>query len=442
MLMMHLIGLLVNINFIIMNTIKDYIEVIKRYVFANKIAFIAISISIAILVNIIISTIQYLTRDKTKELQQEQIDIATLRISVIKTEYENYEAIEQDAKNMKIELNKEQKFFENCLTANTGSIVMKCEYKNEEFKIAPEVNAETWSITINKKTGNKPLSQAELFYTTAVRDGCHVSQTEESHYLKKNGGVLATDVACRFGQDKAQRAMVYVPDYIWEAREYVVLKVWEDKLLWNYIELWFDTLGWYEWKLEDSMYLHNAKWIIAHIETKHNEGDIVKTWEVLGQMNISWATTGYHTHIELWKMIDWQWTNVSYSTRSQAVDNRRNGKLDTTVKKGDPIYSTQYNLGDVNQNDASPYIGASGNDLRNVTNPIALTADIRNLYGLKFGDKVNLKWPCSWVYQVEDEMNSRYRTSCIQKEGGCIKMDIAIKQGEKKNCSGVYTIMN
>ena len=58
------------------------------------------------------------------------------------------------------------------------------------------------------------MSPAELFYTTAVRDGCHVSQTEESHYLKKNGGVLATDVACRFGQDKAQRAIVYVPDYI------------------------------------------------------------------------------------------------------------------------------------------------------------------------------------------------------------------------------------
>lgn len=80
------------------------------------------------------------------------------------------------------------------------------------------------------------------------------------------------------------------------------------------------------------------------------------------------------------------------------------------------VYATQYNLGDVNQNDASPNIGASGKDLRYVENPIALTSDIRNLYGIKLGQKVTLSGPCPGTYSVEDEMNIRFRTSCVQKE--------------------------
>lgn len=76
-----------------------------------------------------------------------------------------------------------------------------------------------------------------------------------------------------------------------------------------------------------------TKWIIAHIETKRKVDDIIQTGEVLGQQNLSGATTGYHTHIELWKMIDNAWTNVSYSTRSKSLTNRRDGKLDDTVKK-------------------------------------------------------------------------------------------------------------
>ena len=42
------------------------------------------------------------------------------------------------------------------------------------------------------------LKPDELIYSQKVSDKCYVSQTEESHFMKKNGYVLATDVACNF----------------------------------------------------------------------------------------------------------------------------------------------------------------------------------------------------------------------------------------------------
>ena len=58
-------------------------------------------------------------------------------------------------------------------------------------------------------------------------------------------------------------------------------------------------------------------------------------------------------------------------------------------------YFTHYDLGDVRQNDSSPCHGASGADLcflaREGVNTMALTVDIRNKLGIKFGDKVILE---------------------------------------------------
>ena len=49
--------------------------------------------------------------------------------------------------------------------------------------------------------------------------------------------MLATDVACRFGQPRAQRAVVYAPDYLGESYTYKVTNIGNDKLLGDYIEL-------------------------------------------------------------------------------------------------------------------------------------------------------------------------------------------------------------
>lgn len=58
-------------------------------------------------------------------------------------------------------------------------------------------------------------------------------------------------------------------------------------------------------------------------------------------------------------------------------------------------YFTHYDLGDVSQNDSAPCHGASGADLcflaREGVNTMALTVDIRNKLGVKWGDKVILE---------------------------------------------------
>jgi hypothetical protein len=64
---------------------------------------------------------------------------------------------------------------------------------------------------------------------------------------------------------------------------------------------------------------------------------------------------------------------------------------------------------------------------------IAITVDIRNKLGIKFWDVVQLTWDagCSWVYQVHDEMNRRFRENCILRPGTmyCIKWDIPSMPG-------------
>jgi hypothetical protein len=50
---------------------------------------------------------------------------------------------------------------------------------------------------------------------------------------------------------------------------------------------------------------------------------------------------------------------------------------------------------------------------------------------VKFGDKVRLVGACTDEYVIEDEMNSRFRFACIEKDGVCIKGDIAIPKGTK-----------
>jgi len=82
---------------------------------------------------------------------------------------------------------------------------------------------------------------------------------------------------------------------------------------------------------------------------------------------------------------------------------------------GEYMYFTRYDLGDVTQNDSSPCIGASWQDLCKLTlswiKTMALTKDMRIKYGISFWDEVTLEWDqgCAGVYQVHDEMNCRFR---------------------------------
>lgn len=80
-----------------------------------------------------------------------------------------------------------------------------------------------------------------------------------------------------------------------------------------------------------------------------------------------------------------------------------------------PFFFTSYTLWDERQNDSTPCIGASGEDLCSLeaegVHTMALTVDVRKRLGVKFGDKVRLTWDkwCEGIYIVSDEMACRFR---------------------------------
>lgn len=240
--------------------------------------------------------------------------------------------------------------------------------------------------------------------------------------------MFATDLACKFGVPgwRWGQAEVYVPDLRNKPVSYRVSFVGTDNLLGKFVQLIVQKDG------KDS----NESFYLGHTETKFKEWDIVHTWQRLGQMSMTWATTGWHVHFEYRTLsVGGTWASQRFFTalKEVSLDNKRKGILYNGWKWGDLVHATTYDVGDVSQNDASPYIGASGKDLRYIPNAVALTKDVRRSLWLKFGDKIKVQNVATWmvhVVQIEDEMNARYRESgpsnCIRPTNGweCIKMDI------------------
>lgn len=330
--------------------------------------------------------------------------------------------------------------------------------------------SDIWSTKWLDTSKFVPLKPEELFYTTKLSDKCYVSQNEKEHF--KSNWRLATDVACWF------KVILFAPDYNNQIVEYKV-KHYIFKDTWNTIVLEFIN----DW----TKYF----WLLWHIKSSDRLFSYdymnwfkLKTWDVIWEMDMSWISSGYHSHIELW-----QWNNietavkVSYSSSTKKLINARLNKSNidigwwyitkpyNAVKYWEAFYMTSYNLWDKTQNDSAPYNWASGKDLRYVKNPIAITKDIREMYWIKFWDKVELIWwPCPWIYQVEDDMNCRFRGKYAYKSdwkwwaiwpcyltdkktianwnvkdwngsGYYIKWDIAIPLWAKAQCSGVYKIV-
>lgn len=167
-----------------------------------------------------------------------------------------------------------------------------------------------------------------------------------------------------------------------------------------------------------------VKWetriVLGHTTTSRKVWEKLKEGDIIGQIDISWASTGMHVHIELW---DWFY-NVSREYALGDKYRKLNGtallnhrKWDFWQQRKNVYYFTSYNLWDVNQNDSSPCIGASGKDLcemeRDWIRTMALTSDIREELWVEFGDKVRLLGDdgCEGVYEVHDEMNKRFRST-------------------------------
>lgn len=219
---------------------------------------------------------------------------------------------------------------------------------------------------------------------------------------------------------------MYAPDLRDKEVDYRVAYVGQDNLLGSFVQLVVQKDG---KDTDESFYL-------GHTETKHTVGTVLHTGQRIGQMILNGATTGWHVHFEYRRQsVTGVWASQRYFTglKESQLDNKRKGYTFSGWKWGDIVSATTYDVGDVNQNDASPYVGASGKDLRHVPNAIALTVDVRRSLGLKFGDSILLKNVATskvTKVQVEDEMNARYRESgpdnCIKPNAGgyCIKMDI------------------
>lgn len=261
----------------------------------------------------------------------------------------------------------------------------------------------------------------DLFLTvpkSLVDEGkCSISQSEDDHVNKINGGMYATDLACNF---KSQG--VYAPDYLDEMKEYIIESTGSDTLLGNFVILSFKgtEIGtitrWYFW--------HTVldKW--------WKVGDTMTTWVRFAKADLSGATTGWHTHIELRRMYDGVWQSVRYVTRGKEknLEERRNWKNNITWPVG-TYYFTHYDLWDKSQNDAAPCISADWKDscllMRQWRNTMALTVDVRKSLWINFWDKVVLMgdvW-CKGVYTVTDELACRFRGEYAWTNGPCYYSD-------------------
>lgn len=250
----------------------------------------------------------------------------------------------------------------------------------------------------------------DLFYVFLNTDGTYVSQTYRQHYSAN--GFLATDVATG-----GKTLNVYAPDLYNKEIEYTL----------TFEQALDKTVG-------KAIYLtneeQNIRWLIGHVEsdmTGCNDPCIVKTGQIIGHVVMTGITTGLHAHIEAFSKVGGQWKSFEYKIGESDKTQLYNKPQAVVPTKSITVYMTHYDLS-VGQTDASPCIGASGKNICELSkkiNVIALTSDMRATLDVKFGDTVRIKkGETTFIAQVEDEMASRFRYSCIKREGYCIKADI------------------
>lgn len=139
---------------------------------------------------------------------------------------------------------------------------------------------------VNGIVEHKYTGVDSLFYGTNVLDKCYISQNEKDHF--KANGRIATDVAC-----SRKQVFIHAPDYKNQEIKYTVKVVnnWDTG---ESIELYFKSP-------EDGAEYH---WLLGHVSTGLKDGATVKTGEVIGLMNLTGITEGYHLHQELWQGVN------------------------------------------------------------------------------------------------------------------------------------------
>lgn len=276
-------------------------------------------------------------------------------------------------------------------------------------------NKWTWSLREGESLSDVPSRQVENNLRKRFGlESCRA--TNDFHRLGKyNLEWIGYDIACEVG------------------------KSFDVKSPWDYT---IEKIGfWYNIGNFIILVKWNTSIVLWHTATSRKVWDKLKEWDVIGQTDISWASTWMHVHIELWD----NYYNVSREFALWEKYRKINGtallnhrQWDFGQQKENVYYFTSYDLWDESQNDSTPCIGASGKDLcaleKSGVRTMALTSDIREKLGVRFGDKVRLLWDegCEWVYEVHDEMNKRFRqTPWILRPGTpyYIKWDLPSKDG-------------
>ena len=116
-----------------------------------------------------------------------------------------------------------------------------------------------------------------LFWFCTSYGACKVTQSEDKHLLKWHWSMYAIDYAC-WGKPFEVKSPMYFPYY-------TVFKIGKDKRLWNYIIL-------QNWDL---------KFLYWHTKGNLLEWDLILSWTKIWDTVLTWITTGYHFHLELWK---------------------------------------------------------------------------------------------------------------------------------------------
>lgn len=264
---------------------------------------------------------------------------------------------------------------------------------------------------------------------------CSISQTEDEHVRPERWGMYATDIACNFKEQG-----VYAPDYLDEMKEYTIEATGSDNLLGSFVILSFkDNM------VDSNIQQWRSRWYFGHtiLNSGLKIGDTIVTWVRFAYADLSGATTGWHTHIELRRMYDGVWQSIRYVTRAKErkLEEKRlwiwwssSWKIQDSngwsiQKSIDTYYFTHYDLWDTKQNDSSPCVSADGKDSCTLGKTgrwtMALTVDVRKKLGIVFGDKVALTGDvgCEGVYTVTDEMACRFRGENAWSNGPCAYKD-------------------
>lgn len=310
----------------------------------------------------------------------------------------------------------DQSLLDKTVEYNT-SIYQECFWQTSSGS-----DTERYRISTECWKSKRRMTPDDLFLTVPkylVDEGrCSISQSEDSHVEAKNGGMYATDLACNF-----ESQGVYAPDYLDQMIEYKIESVWYDNLLGNFVILSFpDMVDWVR-----------TRWYFGHtvLDSKWKVWDTITTWVRFARADLSGATTGWHTHIELRRMYDGVWQSVRYVTRGKErklEEKRTSGNL--PQNSGSLIYYfTHYDLWSVAQNDDAPCISADWKDSCKVMShgrhTMALTVDVRKSLGINFWDKVALTGEvgCEGVYTVTDELACRFRGEYAWANGPCTYSD-------------------